>query len=396
MEKLLKLLSKKERLVIGLMSGTSVDGIDAALVRISGSGTDSKAELMNFKNFPFDEDVRARIFKLFNINECRVDHLCHMNFLLGELFADAAMKLVKDSGLKMGDIDLIGSHGQTIYHIPDPVIDNGFEVRSTLQIGEPSVIAERTGVVTVADFRMRDMAAGGQGAPLVPYTEYILYRDEGKCIGLQNIGGIGNITVLPAGCGIDDVYAFDTGPGNMVIDETVNRVTNGRSSFDRGGGMASRGQVSQELLNKLMEDSYFERKPPKTTGREYFGRQYTDRLFEIAGKMGIGNLDIIATATALTAASIALSIKKFVIPMSGLDRLIIGGGGSYNTTLINMIKASLPGVLVLTQEDIGLNSDAKEAAAFALLANETINGNCNNAPGATGAKRKVILGKIII
>lgn len=396
MEKLLKLFNKNERLVIGLMSGTSVDGIDAALVRIHGSGINSKVELLNFKNFPYDENVRVRIFELFNKDRCRIDHLCHMNFMLGELFADAAIKLTEDSGLKMEDIDIIGSHGQTVYHMPDLVEDNGFKVRSTLQIGEPSVIAERTGVVTVADFRVRDVAAGGQGAPLVPYTEYILYRDERRCVGLQNIGGIGNITVLPKGCSIDDIYAFDTGPGNMVIDETVRRVTKGNRNFDMDGKMASRGKVCLELLNKLMQDSYFVRKPPKTTGREYFGSQYTDRLFEEAEKMGIGSLDLIATATALTAESITRSLNRFVIPRNGLDRLIIGGGGSYNTALINMIKTNLPGVLVLTQEDIGLNSDAKEAVAFAVLANETINGNCNNVPGATGAKRKVILGKIII
>lgn len=396
MEKLLKILNKNERLVIGLMSGTSVDGIDAALVKIKGNGINSKVELLNFEKFPFAGDVRTRIFELFSIKDCKVDDLCHMNFLLGELFADAAIKLVKDSGLNMEDIDLIGSHGQTVYHMPDPVIDDGFEIRSTLQIGEPSVIAERTGIVTVADFRVRDMAAGGQGAPLVPYTEYILYRDEFKSIGLQNIGGIGNITVLPKGCSIDDVTAFDTGPGNMVIDEIVKRVTNGRSIFDKNGEMASKGKVNPKLLERLMQDNYFERKPPKTTGREYFGKQYSDKLYEYAMGKGIGSLDLIATVTAFTAASIAYGLRRFVIPEYGLDKLIIGGGGSFNTTLLNMIKKNLPEVLVLTQEDIGLNSDAKEAAAFAVLANETINGNCNNVPKATGAKKKVILGKIII
>lgn len=347
MDKLLKLLEKKERLVIGLMSGTSVDGIDAALVRINGSGTDSKVELVHFENFPFDNEMRKRIFKLFSIEECRIDYLCHMNFLLGELFANSALELVKHAKLKMEQIDLIGSHGQTVYHIPNPVYDRGLMIRSTLQIGEPSIIAERTGVVTVADFRVRDVAAGGQGAPLVPYTEYILYREEDKCICLQNIGGIGNVTVLPKGCTIDDINAFDTGPGNMVIDEIVKRVTSGKERFDKEGKMAAKGKVSQKLLNVLLDDIYFKTKPPKTTGREYFGMQYADNLMKRAAGMRLDNMDIVATATALTARSITDSYKTFIIPEYGLDRVIIGGGGSYNETLVNMIRSYIPEIQVL-------------------------------------------------
>lgn len=396
MEKLVKLFNKDERIVIGLMSGTSVDGIDVAVVKISGGSTNSKVSLLHFDNFPYDCDIKKDIFKLFDREKCTVDYLCHMNFLLGEIFAKAVMDEIEKAGLKIEDVDLIGSHGQTVYHIPKEIEHHGYKIKSTLQIGEPSIIAERTGIVTVADFRTRDVAAGGQGAPLVPYTEYILYRETDKGIGLQNIGGIGNITVIPANCEMEDVYAFDNGPGNMVIDEVVKRITNGEKSIDYGGRIAAEGNVNCDLLNYLMEDKYFNIEPPKTTGREYFGYEFTNRLMDKAKKLNINDYDIVATATALTATAISHSVFKYIIPKSGLDKLIIGGGGSYNKTLINMIKNNLKDIEVLTQEDIGLNSDAKEAIAFALLANETINGNSNNVPKATGASKKVILGKIIV
>lgn len=396
MEKLINLFNKHERIVLGLMSGTSVDGIDAAIVSISGSGTNTKIKLLHFDNFPYDSNIKKDIFKLFDKNNCTIDYLCHMNFLLGELFAKAAMDEIEKAGFKTKDIDLIGSHGQTVYHIPKAIEHYGYKIKSTLQIGEPSVIAERTGITTVADFRTRDIAAGGEGAPLVPYTEYLLYREENKCIGLQNIGGIGNVTIIPSNSSIDDVYAFDNGPGNMVIDEVVRRITNGEKTIDYGGILGAKGNVNMELLNYLMEDKYFNIKPPKTTGREYFGYEFTNKLMTKAKELNVEGCDVIATATALTAKAISHSIFKFVIPKDGLDKLIIGGGGSYNKTLIKMIKENLKGIDVLTQEDIGLNSDAKEAIAFAILANETINGNNNNVPMATGANKKVILGKIII
>lgn len=395
MERLLRLFNKKERLVIGLMSGTSADGIDAALVKISGEGIHTKAELIHFKNFLYDEKTRNDIFRLFNVEECRVDFLCHMNFVLGELFAKAAIELTEEAGYDMSQIDLIGSHGQTVYHIPVPISDKGYQERSTLQIGESAVIAERTGVVTVSDFRVRDVAAGGQGAPLVPYTEFLLYRDKEKSVALQNIGGIANITILPKNCSVDDVYAFDNGPGNMVIDEVVKRVTGGAKRFDHNGETARNGNIDIGLLDFLMDNKYFKIGPPKTCGREYFGSEFTDKLMEKAALLGgIRNEDLVATATAFTAKAIGESIKDFVIPKYDLDKLIIGGGGSYNNTLVNMIKNYLPGIEIITQEDMGLNSDAKEAVAFAVLANEAINGNRNNVPGATGAKKRVIMGKI--
>lgn len=396
MNKLLRILRKDTRLVVGLMSGTSVDGVDAALVKIKGSGLDTKVETIAFKNYPYDEQIRERIFQLFNPKQSTVDNICHMNFLLGEIFAKAALEIISEAGYKPEDIDLIGSHGQTIYHLPNPVYDYGYTIRSTLQIGEPAVIAERTGIVTVGDFRVRDVAAGGQGAPIVPYTEYIIYRDKNKNIALQNIGGISNVTIIPANAGVNEVFAFDNGPGNMIIDEVVVRITKGKQRYDKNGEMAKEGTVNNSLLEYLMDDKYFKQPLPKTTGREYFGSAYVDRLMEKAENMGIRGKDLIATVTAFTAKSIAESYKYYILNKYRLDKVIIGGGGSYNKTLLSFIREYLEGIDVITQEDMGFNSDAKEAVAIAILANEAINGNKNNIPNVTGAKNPVVMGKLII
>jgi len=270
MNRLINIYQKDVRLAIGLMSGTSADGIDAALVKIKGRGFDTKVELLEFENFPYSDTVRKKIFGLFTPSTSTVEKICYMNFLLGELFADAALKIIKKAKLTPDKVDLIGSHGQTIYHIPNPIENDEYSIRSTLQIGEPAVIAERTGIVTVADFRVRDVAAGGQGAPLVAYTDFLLYREENKTVALQNIGGISNVTVLPKSCQINKVIAFDTGPGNMVIDEVVKRITNGKLQYDNKGLIAAEGKVDEAFLNELLQDDYFTKEPPKTTGREHF------------------------------------------------------------------------------------------------------------------------------
>ncbi|MFU0800953.1 MAG: anhydro-N-acetylmuramic acid kinase [Xylanivirga thermophila] len=396
MHKLIRVLKKDIKLVVGLMSGTSVDGVDAALVKIHGNGMDTKTEMIAFKNYPYDEQVRKRIFELFVPETSTVDKVCHMNFLLGEIFARAALDIIAEAGYTPEDIDIIGSHGQTIYHMPNPIDDSGYNVRSTLQIGESAVIAERTGIITVDDFRVRDMAAGGQGAPLVPYTEYMIYRDKNKNIALQNIGGISNVTVIPVNCSMDEVFAFDNGPGNMVIDEVVKRITNGNQNYDKDGQMAGKGTINGMLLDYLMDDKYFRLPLPKTTGREYFGSAYVDRLMNRARELNIEREDLVATVTALTAKSIADSYKYYILDKYRLDRVIIGGGGSYNKTLLKFIKGYLKNIEVITQENLGFSSDAKEAVAFAILANEAINGYANNIPKVTGAKRPVVMGKIVI
>lgn len=396
LERLKKISRKKTRYVIGLMAGTSVDGIDAALVKIDGNGLNTNAALIDYLSIPFTEKIRDKIFQLFKPETGTVDKICSMNFLLGELFAKAAIDVAEKAGFTMNQIDIIGSHGQTIYHIPKAVNDSGYSIKSTLQIGEPSIIAERTGVLTIADFRTRDIAAGGEGAPLVPYVDYLLYRQKGKTVGLQNIGGISNVTVLPKGSGINDIIAFDNGPGNMIIDEVMRRVTNGKENYDKNGSMAASGNVNIELLNELMKDQYLKKSYPKTTGREYFGSQYVDKLIKDSASLSITNEDLVATVTAFTAKSIEESYRDFIMPRVGLDSVILGGGGSYNLTLVNMLRRFIPEVEIITQEDIGFSSDAKEAIAFAILANEVLSGNTNNVPSATGASKPVILGKILL
>lgn len=387
------LLGKDKRIAVGLMSGTSVDGIDAAVVAMEGQGTAVTAELLAFSNTPFDGGMRERIFEAFRLENTRIDEIGALHMELGEAYAGAALAVIKKAGLAPEEVDVIGSHGQTIYH--QPVALHG-RPAFTVQIGDGNVIAQRTGIPCVSDFRTADMAAGGQGAPLVPFTEYLLYREEDRTILLQNIGGIGNITVLLAGCGPEEVTAFDTGPGNMVIDELAARITEGRQKMDCGGRMAAQGHVCPELLSMLLEHAYFRQRPPKTTGRELFGKDYTDLLWREGAKRGIEPLDLLATATALTAESIADACRRYICPYVRPHQLIVGGGGSYNETLMGMLgKAmSILDIEVATQEEMGRNSDAKEAVAFALLADCTLRGVPSALPGVTGAGYPAVLGKV--
>ena len=388
-------LARKETMrVVGLMSGTSVDGIDAALVEITGSGLVTETKLIAFENYPIDPTIRDSIFALFRPESGSVDGVCHMNFVMGELFGDAANRIIQQAGFSNKDVDLIGSHGQTIYHIPFPQGTGVVTTVSTLQIGEPAVIAERTGITTVANFRTRDMAVGGQGAPLVPYVDYVLFRHANIARAIQNIGGIGNVTYLPAGATLDQGLAFDTGPGNMVIDSLVKMMTGGRESFDRDGRIAATGQVSGILLAELMQHPYILLHPPKSTGRELFGEQFTNELVAKGMSMGVTGPDLVATATAFTAESIADHYSRYLSKSGPVQEVVVGGGGSYNPTLLAMLRKRLTPAIVLTHEDLGVSSDAKEAIAFAILANETIHGMTSNVPSATGARKPVILGAI--
>lgn len=386
---------KSVRRVVGLMSGTSVDGIDAALVEIRGTD-DLQVKLLAFADTPYPPQVRAQIFRLFHPQEATVDRLGYMNFLLGELFAAAARQVIEKAGLTPAQVDLIGSHGQTIWHAPAPDRRDGYDIRFTVQIGEGAVIAERTGIPCVSDFRVADMAAGGEGAPLVPYTEFLLYRRADCGVLLQNIGGIGNITVLPAACRAEDVFAFDTGPGNMLIDGAVARLTGGRQRMDAGGAMAAQGRVCPELLETMRREPYFSRRPPKTTGRELFGEQFLGRIFAWAEPLSLSPADLVATVTALTSWSIADAYRRFIRPVCRAGELIIGGGGSYNPTLMEFIRREFApmGVRVLTQEELGLSSDAKEAVAFAVLADRAAMGRVNSLPAVTGARHGAVLGKL--
>jgi len=388
MQKLLDVISKKKKKAVGLMSGTSADGVDAALVEIEGCGIDTGLRLIEFVTYPFPEDMKSRIFQLFSPSTCFVEDVCEMNFTLGDIFAQAALDVIARARLTPSEVDLIGSHGQTICHLP--------EKRATLQIGEPAVIAHRTGIVTVGDFRVADVAAGGQGAPLVPYVDFLLLRNKTKSRAVQNIGGISNVTVLPAGGKIEDIIAFDTGPGNMMIDEITRIVTDSQQSYDRDGGIAAKGVPNDHLLQKLLSHPFVHRSPPKTTGREDFGAHFVHELANEARTLGISSSDLLATATAYTAECIFRNYEQFILPRYNISEILICGGGLHNLTLMSLLREKFRPIPLESVEDYGLPSDAKEAIAFAVLANETINGNPGNVPGATGATRPVVLGKIVI
>ncbi|MCH4192794.1 MAG: anhydro-N-acetylmuramic acid kinase [Butyrivibrio sp.] len=392
MMRLQTLMQKKERLVIGLMSGTSADGIDAALVKIAGSGVDTQVQIVDYITIPYEDAVRKEVLKIAGGKSVTAGEICEMNVLLGKCYLHACLLLCQKAGVKPENIDLVGSHGQTIWHQPQPADFLRYSVTSTLQIGDVSPICEAMNTVCVSDFRMRDMAAGGQGAPLVPYTEYFLYRDAKRNIALQNIGGIGNITMIPAGCSADEMLAFDTGPGNMLIDAMIFRMTGGRQQYDRNGETAAAHQVDDGLLNWLMQEPYITMKPPKSTGRERYDDRFMDRILQKAKEERISDGNVVASLTAYTAETIAYAVH-YDLPCV-IDRLIIGGGGSYNKELMRQIRRRLPEMEVVTNEDLGYNGDAKEAVAFAILANETINGMCGNIPSVTGAAHPVILGRI--
>ena len=387
---------KDVRRVVGMMSGTSVDGVDAALVEISGTDSEPKVKLLAFENKPYPPQVREKIFSLFTPANATVDKVGYMNFLLGEIYAKSALSVIEKAGLKPEDIDAVGSHGQTIWHAPIPESPDGIPVAYTVQIGEGSVIAERTGITTVSDFRVADMAAGGQGAPLVPFSEYLLYRREKETILLQNIGGIGNMTVMPAGAKPRDIFAFDTGPGNMIIDAVISAMTHGEKTYDAGGEMAAKGRVCDALLELLKEEPYYSQPLPKTTGREHFGVQYTAKILDWWKQNPIPAEDLIATVTDLTAYSIADAYERYVLPKYQASEIIVGGGGSYNATLLGFMKKRFAphGVAVRTQEDLGLSSDAKEAVAFALMADCCLRGKANTLPSVTGAQHPAVMGKV--
>ena len=388
--------SKPVRRVVGLMSGTSVDGIDAALVEIGGTDEAPEVRLVAFEDRPWPEEVRRQIFPLFRPETATVDKIGYMNFLMGEIYAQSVSSVVEKAGLTLADIDLIGSHGQTIWHAPEVCGKDGFPVRFTVQIGEGSVIAARTGVPTVSDFRVADMAVGGQGAPLVPFSEYLLYRRPGETILLQNIGGIGNMTVLPGDEGPEAVYAFDTGPGNMIIDAVVSALTGGAKTYDAGGAMAAEGRVDEALLAMLQQDPYYDMPLPKTTGRELFGVQYVGKILDYQRAHGLSDADVLATVTDLTAWSIADGYARYVLPRRQAAELVVGGGGSYNATLLGFLRTRFApyGVQVRTQEDLGWSSDAKEAVAFALMADCCVREKPNVLPSVTGARAAAIMGKI--
>jgi anhydro-N-acetylmuramic acid kinase len=381
-------------IVAGVMSGTSADGINVAIVRIRGKGFRTHIELLHGSEFPYPAAVRRQVLAAMNARSTSVADLARLNFLLAELYAEAVHDAASRAGVKL---ELIGCHGQTLYHQGEARDFLKRRIACTWQIGEGAILAARSGVPVVSDFRPADMAAGGQGAPLVPFLDYLLYRDGRHGRIVQNIGGIANFTAIPGGASPEQVIACDTGPGNMVIDAVTDRLFS--RPFDRDGRMAARGDVLEKVVAEILRGPFFRRVPPKTAGREEFGREF------VAGFLrrcrGAAKQDVVATATALTARSIAQAVRTFVATHGakkpgrpGFDEIIVSGGGTKNPTLLKMLQSSLPELKLRTTEDFGLPAEAKEAVAFAVLAHQTWQRLPSNIPAATGARRGAVLGKI--
>ena len=383
-------MGPKGSLALGIMSGTSADGIDVALVRFSGP----TATLENFTAFPFPASVRDVILRLGEGRSTTTGEISQLNFTLGEIFAEAALAACRKFKVRPAEVAVIGSHGQTVFHQGVPSRFCGRSVSSTLQVGEPSVIATRTGITTVGDFRPADMAAGGQGAPLVPFVDFLLYRNARVGRAALNIGGISNVTVVPRDAKIRDVFAFDIGPGNMAIDALVRHFTGGSKSFDRDAEMARRGTVLPELLAALLRDKYFLKSPPKTAGREQYGSAYVQQVLAHRESKRARPEDVVHTATILTSLSIVNSFHRFISSRAEISELIVSGGGARNPLLMGQIEAALMDVRVRKSGDLGVPGDAKEAYAFAVLAWETLHRRPANVVGATGAGKAVVLGKV--
>jgi anhydro-N-acetylmuramic acid kinase len=384
----------REMLVLGLMSGTSADGIDVALARISGAPPRVKARLLKHTAVKFPAAVRAEILRVAEQRAITAGELSQLNFRLGLLFAEAAATACRRFRMKIASVDLIGSHGQTIFHQGKAVPYLGARVASTLQIAEGAVIAAKTGVTTVADFRPADMALGGQGAPLVPYADYLLYRDARVGRVALNLGGIANVSVIPAGASIARVFAFDTGPANMLIDALVGHFSRGRERFDEGARKAMAGRAIPALLNELMRDSYLRVSPPKSTGREYYGLDYLKKILALGRKYRAKPDDLIRCATIFTALSVVDALNRFVLPRVKIKQVIVSGGGARNPLIMAQLSAALPGVEVMPSSRMGVAEEAKEALAFAFLAYETFHRRAGNVFSATGASGPAVLGKV--
>lgn len=390
-------------LCIGLISGTSLDGIDVAVVRIDRPGKGARPVLVAFETVPYPVAVRAELLGLYDDQSNAVQRLCSLNVVVGECFAGATLAVCERAGIDPDDVTVIGSHGQTVWHQPELDPDLPLSTPSTLQIGEPAVISARTGVPVMADFRVADMAVGGQGAPLAPYFDWAVLGadDRSRCV--QNIGGIGNVTWLPAGAEVSDVIAFDTGPGNILIDGLAMLLSGGTETFDRDGKLGARGTVDDALLASLLDDPYLDMAPPKTTGREVYGLPLCRELLGQAGPHE-GALDdadpvvrqrardVIATATQATARTIADAYRRWLPAMP--DEVLVNGGGGRNPTLMRMLGDLLAPVPVMATDALGYDGDAKEAMAFALMAHDALAGLPTNIPGATGAARAVTLGTL--
>jgi anhydro-N-acetylmuramic acid kinase len=387
-------MTKKNMIVAGVMSGTSADGIDVALVRL-GARSRRRFELLGHAEYPYPKKVRAAVLAAMNSSRASVADLSRLNFLLGEFYSDAVLATERQFRI---EVDLVGCHGQTIYHQGERQPFLGHKLAATWQTGEAAIVAARVGVPVVSDFRPADLAAGGKGAPLVPFLDYMVFRDARAGRIVQNIGGIANLTAIPASAAASNVIAFDTGPGNMVIDAVTEKLFG--QPFDRDGRIAAFGKVLDQVVRGILQRRFFRQEPPKTAGREEFGREFVREFLRSCGRRR--RQDVVATATALTAKSIADALRRFVVknsnsaPKQAFHEMILSGGGTKNSTLVAMLTGELAplGLRLRVSDELGLPSAAKEAAAFAVLAQETWYRRASNIPSATGARRAAVLGKI--
>jgi anhydro-N-acetylmuramic acid kinase len=380
-----------EHLLIGVMSGTSADAADVAVVRMEGNGADVTHEILAYEETPFDVALRRDVHDAAGATVLEPERLMRLDAALGELYAAAVTRLLGTTGIDPRRVDAIGCHGQTVRHLPRRADGSG---ALTLQIGSAAILAERTGIPVVSNFRVRDAAAGGEGAPLVPIADWWLFRSADQSRVLLNVGGMANITYLARGGSVDDILAFDTGPGNAVMDALVRIQTNGALHHDEQGAGAARGRANEALLAELLADPFFALPPPRSTGREHFGDRYAAKLREVGLAMGLSEDDLLATALELTTASVASSIERFVLPRGRVDTVLVSGGGVRNRTLMTGLERRLAPARVVALEVLGVPSSAKEALAFAYLAHRTLSGLPGNVPSATGASRPVVLGQV--
>ncbi len=394
LEVLTRLVTTPERIVAGIMSGTSVDAVDVALVRMHGSGEQLRIDLLDYSETLFAEELQQRIFANMEVSSSNINDICLLHTTLGHIYADAVRQACASAGLDLSNLHLVGMHGQTLRHLPDAMELAGIRVRSTLQVGSAATLATLLGVPVVSDFRSGDIVLGGQGAPLVPRVDWLLFRSEEEHRVLLNIGGIANVTVLPRNCTSWDVVAFDTGPGNMLVDSLMRRFY-GRE-FDEDGCIASSGTVQGDLIGWLMRHPYFSRPYPKSTGRELFGENYLDSYSQLARDLGITSPeDIVATAAECTVRSICGQLAPLLPP--GLAfRMFVAGGGSRNRFFMDGLRMNFPHASIDTTESLGVPPEAREALSFAVLANEYLVGNPGNMPSATGAAREALLGSLTL
>lgn len=391
---LTKLLASTKRRVAGLMSGTSLDGVDVVIASIEGTGPTMEIILEAFVSGAYPPVLKQALLANSHPDTSSVADLSQLNIHLAHVYRDGIQVALETIGTSLADLDLIGSHGQTVYHIPTPTLCADKPLTSTLQIGDPSTLANLTGVPTVGDFRVADMALGGQGAPLVPYFDYVYFNDATQTRGLLNLGGIANLTVLPASQGIEAVYAFDTGPSNMVMDALAQRFFD--APCDENGSLARQGHIDKSVLNTLLQEPYLAQAPPKSTGREAYGHAYVDDLIALGEQAHLSPKDLLATATAFTAASIHQAYNRFIASNDPIDVLIASGGGIHNNYLMELLGRYFAPIPVHTTNTYNLDGDAKEALCFAILAHEYLNGTPTNVPNVTGASHPTLLGKLCL